>query len=231
MRSGEGSGDVPAVEALQDRDEGVPALRHAGRPPGPARARHEGHHVPLPDPALEEGGHRAPGALRLADGEVDVVEHHHEGAAAAAVRDHVGGDRAGAGPAPPRTPGGPRAPATASKLVRACGTPFSLTRKSSRVSPRTGCPFLSTTATSTVTSSTSVWKVGWAAGGGGACGSWGEAPRRARPRRAGMALLIRSSGYRPARGRSRRGPRPPWTRPPPRRPGRTCAPRRGGARC
>jgi hypothetical protein len=52
---------------------------------------------------------------------------------------------------------------TASKLVRVWGTPSSLTTKSSRVRPETGCPFLSRITTSTVTASTRDAKVGaWA---------------------------------------------------------------------
>ena len=118
---------------------------------------------------------------------------------------------------------------TDSKLVSACSTPFSETTKSSRVRPRTAWPFLSTTATSTVTSSTCVSNVGWGAGGG-AWAAWGAAPRRTRPRTGRARLFMSTTGYRLAWGGIKaRAPRRRWLCLDRSR-GRRCAPRRGSDR-
>ena len=132
----------------ESRPSGIRAVHQAAAAGGDQR-----HHVADADAILEEGGDGAAGALGLHRREMDVVEHDGEGAparlsatvfveTATRCRRRLRGRRGTSGTS------------TASKLASACGTSFSVTTKSSRLRPRTGWPFLSTTATSTVTSST-----------------------------------------------------------------------------
>ena len=89
---GRGVRDEAAVEPLQDVDERLPPLRHAGRPPGAAAGGDQRHHVALADTALQERRHHAARALGLLRREVDVVEHDGEGPAALLVGLEVGRD-------------------------------------------------------------------------------------------------------------------------------------------
>ena len=157
------------AQARRHREQVVAAFRDTRAPPGVGARGGERHLVPVLHRSLEERGHRAPRLGGVAELQSEIVEDDRKRAAGPLLLDLVGSDDARPRASPTAGCGSNR---TASKLTIACGRPSSSTTKSSRVRPGTGWPFLSTTTTSTVISSTLDGNVGE--------GGWASAPDAAR---------------------------------------------------